>query len=756
MFEKRLVWFSILLSVLALAIIARLVQIQVYESAHYARLADEILTRPADYLAAPRGTVFDHNGIPLLSDEPSLDVCIHYAVITDRTEVHEDYLRSLARALRRSGEFPLTMPVPEVVAQLEGELDALWPRLAALLGEPVAELRARAVSEAARIDRIRDAVRRQSPHVLKIAEEDQRLPVAEGLDDAIALPVRLELERRPWLRVQPGSHRVAHDGNNLVHLLGRLGAASAERIASDPLRDDELRRLRPVDNCGISGIERLAEPVLRGARGRIVESYDRTVLEHIEPQPGRDVYLTIDFPLQTKVMSLLAAATQECVHPAGAAAVVIDVDTREIRALASFPTYDYATFNEQYPTLRDDTKNLPLTFRAVQAEYAPGSICKGITLVAGLGEGVITPETRFHCTGALLPDHPNQFRCWIFKQNPGLTHDMFDDPQGQNGVRAVRNSCNIYFFRVGGLLGPERLCEWFRKFGLGRPVGTGLIEEATGIVPDEAWMRAVAHRDHRPADAWNFAIGQGEVTVTPLQAANVVTTIATGEWQPVRLAYDAENQLLGAPYAPPTRFDDANIRVLREGMWMVVNDHRPGNRPTGYRAALDRDDYEMCGKTGTAQARPRVINRRYICEWPDGTRADVIARSEAEALEKFPAEKPKVVGYRYNELYPRLLAGESLPSHAWFVGWTQLKSTPRGARPRGHVYAIAVLIEFGDSGGRVAAPVAKAIAEYLLERDDHAPPPDRLSPPPEPQEWGCAAPFRTDARTGLAEDTAHG
>jgi cell division protein FtsI/penicillin-binding protein 2 len=125
-------------------------------------------------------------------------------------------------------------------------------------------------------------------------------------------------------------------------------------------------------------------------------------------------------------------------------------------------------------------------------------------------------------------------------------------------------------------------------------------------------------------------------------------------------------------------------------------------------------EYELCGKTGSAQTAPRVINTLYTCEWPDGRREQVVAISEDDALAAFGDDRPKIVGHRANERYPALEQGDHLPAHAWFMGYTQPAATPRGAAPQGPVYAISVLIEFGGSGGRVAGPVAKAIAEYLL------------------------------------------
>jgi penicillin-binding protein 2 len=389
----------------------------------------------------------------------------------------------------------------------------------------------------------------------------------------------------------------------------------------------------------------------------------------------------------------------------------MDVATREVRALASYPVYSFDQFRTDYADLERDARQLPLLFRAVQAQYPPGSICKAITLVGGLSDGLVTPETRIHCTGFLLPDKPDRFRCWIYNLHAGITHDMTDDPAGQNAEHAVQNSCNIYFYRVGEKLGPQRLCEWFSLFGLGQSAGTGLIEESPGIVPTAEWLRQNENRAYQASDAWNFAIGQGEVTITPLQAANVAATIASGYAAPPRLAYDDTGHAFGAPPAAPTAFDDQHLRVLRRGMWRSVNEESGTGKP----ARLEHDGYELCGKTGSAQAAPRPVLYRYTFEWPDGRRVERTAYVEEDALAEFGDDKPKRVGKHVAEQYPALIEGEKLPAHAWFIGFTQPKTTPRGAVPKGRVYAISVIVEYGEAGGRVAGPVAKSIAEHLLE-----------------------------------------
>ncbi|RMF77888.1 MAG: hypothetical protein D6744_10800, partial [Planctomycetota bacterium] len=613
--------------------------------------------------------------------------------------------------LRRRGELPADATTDEIETQLYPEIESLWWELAELTDTPVDALYEQAQRIISRVEAIRAAVIARSPTIRAIAEEYQLHPLIEDIDEATAMSVRMEYERRPWLRVVPSTHRTAHDADAIVHLLGRTGAASAERIVADAFADEELRGLRPGDRVGVSGVERLGEYVLRGRRGRIVEDFDRRIESHTPAQQGGDVRLTVDMDLQRKALSFLKSAVDASEHPCGGAAVVIDVATREVLALVSYPTYQYEAYREDYARLRDDARWLPLRARAVQNMYPPGSTCKIVALYGALADGLTTPDAAITCNGHFLPNRTDAFRCWYYNQY-GAVHGP------QTATDAIRNSCNIYFYTVGDRMGAARLCEWFARFGLGRPQGSGLIEESRGVVPTEAYLRRAQGRGYRPADAWNFSIGQGEVSATPLQCANVAAAVASGVWAPVVFATDASGTPLRPPgWKAPERiaYDESILRTIRRGMWRVVNERGA----TGQYAKLDNPAYVLCGKTGSAQAVPRPIARRWYLDWPDGRREEVIAGLSRDALlARYDEPKPTIAGYRTIERYPPIPENGKLPSHAWFIGFTQSRDTPNGGRPRGKVYAIGVIVEYGGSGGRVAGPVAKRIAEYLLARDE--------------------------------------
>ncbi len=710
MFRRRLWWFTIGLAGLAIVIAVRLVELQVAHAGQYEALAARLTLRPIRYLRPPRGRILDRSGRELLSDQPSADITVHYGVLAGDA----DYVRRVARQLRRQGSLAASLSTDEAAAQVYHEIDNLRQRLATLTGRPLAELveRSRQIQE--RVQRIKRIVQARTPTINAIQEENMWHPLLEDVDEEVALAVRLEMGRFPWIRVQPGSTRVAQNADSMAHLLGRLGAASEQHLDQDPLKDDELHRLMPQDQVGISGVERLCELTLRGTRGKVVEDFDRDVIERLEPRAGENVVLTIELDLQEQILGLLEKAVSACPHPSGAAAVVIDVETREILALVSYPTYRYDEYRARYSELVRDKQRMPTMPRAFRAIYPPGSTCKAIAACGALSDGVVSAGTRFHCRGALDPvRQPNAFRCWIYNTYR-TTHDATHEPRGQRAEDAIRNSCNIYFYKVGGLLGPERLCHWFDRFGLGRDQGSGL-NESNGINPTPEWM-AQRSRRYQGGSAWNFAIGQGEVSATPLQVANVSATIASGVWRPVRLARTTDGHWLSDDITPGTPLSDGALRPIRTGMWRVVNER--GGTAHGH-ATLSKDagPWVLCGKTGSAQSSARVIRKRYVCEWPDGRREDVIAGSAREALATFEEPRPRIIKDYIVELFPSLHEGERRPAHAWFMGYTQSRSTKPGTRPSGRSYAISVLIEYGDSGGRVAGPVARQIAELLVKRD---------------------------------------
>jgi penicillin-binding protein 2 len=371
-------------------------------------------------------------------------------------------------------------------------------------------------------------------------------------------------------------------------------------------------------------------------------------------------------------------------------------------ALVSYPSFDPRLFTKEYPRLVDDTRNRPTLFRAVAAVYPPGSVAKPVTLAAGLALNVITPQTRLHCHGYLnKPD--GRFQCWIYRKFH-VSHDQKHYPNGLDAEEALQESCNCYFYQVGEMVHADRLCQWFSHFWVGPPAapglvaGTGLIEERQATIPTAAWLWEKRRRPMTVGDSRNFAIGQGELGVTPIEVANMMATIASGQFMwPTIVANDGRQR---PAWVLPLRSDQ--WKTIRRGLYRVVND-RNG---TAYNHAR-MEEITVAGKTGSAQCSRVVINHQYVVEYPDGRREKIIAkyRSEVEeTIRKVPGAK--IISSRPHQLWPEKAENNA---HAWFAGF--IPGDP-GAEP---LFAIAVLVEFGESGGTRAAPVMKDVIHALLD-----------------------------------------
>lgn len=710
MFKRRLLALLALWAAGGSVLIARMVDLQVVNGERYRRAAEDLLISAPHDLPPARGRILDRRGRVLAADQPAWHLALHYGLLAG----DESYLRSLARRLGVG------------LADVRRRARDCWALLSELTGQPIEDLRQRAERIVRRVRAIRDDFRRRNGYDAPVREERMAHPIVRAVDSAVAVRARLAQPRFPMLFVQRGHRRVYHDSPALGHLIGRLGEVRADDLANDPLRDDPLAGYIPGDLRGISGAERLGEHLLRGRRGLVVEDADGHIVLREEPRRGDDLSLTIDLDLQQRIYDRLEGAVAETPTASGAAAVVLDIRTREILALVSYPGFPPGPLGERFDELASDSLHQPLLFRAVQGQYPPGSTVKPVVAAAALALGTITPHTTITCRGYLFPEHPDRWRCW---QAHGTSQPMQHGPLDPE--HAIEHSCNIFFYTVGQMLGPDTIGQWFGFCGLGRSPRTGLLRERPGLVPDADWLWKHRRRRFVPADGRNFALGQGEILATPLQVANMMATLATGRFTFPVLARNSPGER--PVWELPA---DADVwAVVRRGLWRVVND-RAG---TAYRTAcLHRSDYELCGKTGSAQTSLRIVEYEVVLRRggePRVLRVPATTRAEARAaaarrLRCHPADLDieSLRPIRYWPWQPGEREGS--PAHAWFAGIIQpALGRPGVADPR---IALAVFIEYGMSGGRAAAPVARDIAIMLIEDfpellDSRAAPPVALS-----------------------------
>ena len=281
------------------------------------------------------------------------------------------------------------------------------------------------------------------------------------------------------------------------------------------------------DLVGKDGVEKAFESYLRGTDGRRLITTDETgkitgELYTREPQPGGTVALTLDIDLQADVEAALAETISGMIDKdsseRGGAAAVVSVGTGEVLALASYPTYDLSTFNEDYDELVNDQR-LPMFNRATQGIYAPGSTFKMVTAVAALESGIITPSSIIQDRGIYTYYKDPQPMCWIYSQT-GSTHGRI------NVSQAITDSCNYFFYEVGRLTGIRTLDSYASQFGLGQSTGIE-IGDSSGVLASPEWAES---HDQEWTDGQTItaAIGQSYNLFTPLQLANYVATLVGG------------------------------------------------------------------------------------------------------------------------------------------------------------------------------------------------------------------------------------
>lgn len=370
------------------------------------------------------------------------------------------------------------------------------------------------------------------------------------------------------------------------------------------------------DLVGKDGVEKAFESYLRGTDGRRLITTDETgkitgELYTREPQPGGTVALTLDIDLQADVEAALAETISGMIdkdsNERGGAAAVVSVGTGEVLALASYPTYDLSTFNEDYDELVNDQR-LPMFNRATQGIYAPGSTFKMVTAVAALESGIITPSSIIQDRGIYTYYKDPQPMCWIYSQT-GSTHGRI------NVSQAITDSCNYFFYEVGRLTGIRTLDSYASQFGLGQSTGIE-IGDSSGVLASPEWAES---HDQEWTDGQTItaAIGQSYNLFTPLQLANYVATLVGGgdHYQAHLLknvkAYDNSRLLYMYGDKPMNTVDisDSTLSAVTRGMHELTV-----SGSVAY--AFENCVVSAGAKTGSAQVGTDIANGVFVAYAP--------------------------------------------------------------------------------------------------------------------------------------------
>jgi penicillin-binding protein 2 len=396
-------------------------------------------------------------------------------------------------------------------------------------------------------------------------------PAASEADIAFVESHRADL---PLLELMMVQRRRYPQGEMAANAIGYVGEVSPQQM------EDSDGHYRPGDIVGKAGLEREYNDQLEGTDGMrrvVVNSVGKVMrtLDNVEAIPGKPIQLTVDYDLQAIAEADMAGKT--------GAVVAMDARTGEVLAMLSKPTFDPNDFavripQEEWQKLNSD-KSTPLLNRAIQAQLAPGSVFKIVMAAAMLDSKAIPDNFTVYC-----PGHANfygrEFHCWR--------------PQGHGTVdlhHAIVDSCDVFFYNVGKLLGIDKISYYASGLGLGRRTGIDLPSEEPGLMPSEAWVERVFHHKWYAGETISVAIGQGAVTVTPIQLARMAVAVASGGTlvQPHLLKNDTNVKTERFPLS------DNAVEQVTQGLYGVVNE----GGGTAYHLRLQNID--LCGKSGTAQ-----------------------------------------------------------------------------------------------------------------------------------------------------------
>lgn len=569
---------------------ARLYYLQIVEGDHYTTLAEDNRIS-LRLVAPPRGVIVDRSGVPLAVNEQNFRAVI----VSENTDDVDETLDTLDKLL------PLTE------------------------------------AERRRIARDVDRARSYVP-----------VTIRENLTWEQVSAIEVNLPELPGVSIEVGQVRTYPFGEQAAHLLGYVGVISEAELqaARDPLLS------LPGFRVGKTGIEKYYDTALRGSAGTTqmeVNAVGRVVRElaRNDGQPGAQLNLTIDAKLQY-------FAQQRLADQQSAAAVVMDVQTGAILALASYPAYDPNQFSQGIPQdvydslIKDETT--PLINKVTGGLYAPGSTFKPMTALAALDAGV-DPNHRVFCSGS-YDFGGHTFHC--HKKGGHGSVDLRD---------AMRVSCDVYFYDTARRIGVDRIADMSRRFGLGERSEIDTTGDKAGVIPDTKWKRRVYKQPWYDGETLSVAIGQSYVQVTPLQLAVMCARLANGgkAVKPHLVASMGEENRMATP-APDIGVKPEHIRTILEAMIAVAG---PGG--TAYGARITQPGMEMGAKTGSAQVRH-------------------ITQAERNA----GLVKQEKMAWRDRD-------------NALFIGFAPAHA------PR---YACAVIVEHGAHGGSSAGPIAH---DLLLE-----------------------------------------
>jgi penicillin-binding protein 2 len=572
----------------------RLWHLQVLQGARYRYQSENNRLRLED-IPAQRGIIFDRNGTPLVENRPAY----HLQIIREDVVDMEHTLREVAKLSGKNQQ------------DLQEVVDS----------------------------------HKQLPKFVPIR-------LVADLDRDCLARIEGNRVRLPGIVIQLEPKREYLCNGTAAHLIGYLS-----EITETDLKSEHYDGYVIGEDVGKFGVESGFEKYLHGKRGGRQVEVDavgrrRRLLDEVLPIPGRNIWITTDIELQRIAETLLEGKVGSI--------VAIDPNSGAVLVMANSPVFDQEKFirglkKEEWQILSKDPRH-PLLNRAIGAAYPPGSTYKAIVALAGLKEGVITPETTFNCPG-YYQFGDRKYRCWR------------DHGHGAMDVeRAIIQSCDVFFYQTGMRLGVDRIAQYANYFGLGEKPGIGLQGEHPGLIPTSWWKKQATHVPWQKGETLSIAIGQGYDLATPMQMTLAFAAIANGGklWQPhvvsrIEGNTSKDDDEIKARIKRKIPIDARYFQLVQRGLMGVVEDAR------GTAHAIKDKSVTMAGKTGTAQVVHLAEN------------------ANRKLLEKVAKLKDR--------------------DHAWFVGYAPANDPQ---------IVVGALLEHGGHGSSAAAPlVQKVILAYL-------------------------------------------
>lgn len=596
--KRNFVLFYVFIGLIFILFLMRAAWLQVIKGDFYQTLAEKNRIRTVP-IFTPRGIIYDKFGKQLVYNIPSFNLFVRVADLPKKKEDLENLINKISEILNRPSED------------------------------------------------FKKIIEKSNPF------SSEPLVLATDIERDKVLILKTEIQNLPGVSLEENPKRQYVFGPYLAHILGYVGNLDKEDLREHP-------NYFLTEKIGKSGLESQYQEILRGQPGKKeieVDTFskEKKTIASFEGQAGKGLILSVDSDLQNFLYDQLnkVLAREKL---SGAAGVALNPQTGQILALVSLPSFDnnlltQGLSQEDYLSLFENPGQ-PFFNRAISGQYPPGSTIKPLIGAAALEEKIIKPNQRINDQGDLLI---------VSQYNPQIVY-RFSDWKVHGPVdiyQAIAQSCNVFFYHLGGGygefhgLGLERLEKYLKLFGLGKLTGIDLPSEKKGFIPNENWKKETKKEDWYIGDTYHLSIGQGDITLTPLQLSLATAAIANGGilFQPqiVDKIIDSEKNVIKGIESKSIKIDKfiskENLKIIQEAMRQTVT--------AGSAQSLQSLPVKVAGKTGTAQ-----------------------------------------------------ISGNKKP-HAWFTAFAPYENP---------TIILTILIEEGGEGSTKAVPVAKEVLEWYFSR----------------------------------------